>query len=61
LKEWEIAPEAILIEQLKTNANLYAQLEALSLLSLRHGLDYDTGLRALDGTAVVCVTLLEEV
>ena len=61
LKEWEIAPEAILIEQLKTNANLYAQLEALSLLSLRHGLDYDTGLRALDGTAGCVRDLLEEV
>ena len=61
LTEWEIAPDAILIEQLKTNANLYAQLEALSLLSLRHGLDYDTGLRALDGTAGCVRDLLEEV
>jgi len=61
LTEWEIATDALLIEQLKTNANLYAQLEVLSLLSLRHGLDYDTGLIALDGTAGFVRDLLEEV
>jgi phosphorylase kinase alpha/beta subunit len=61
LTEWEIAPDALLIEQLKTNANLYAQLEALSLLSLRHDLDYDTGLRALDATAGYVRDLLEEI
>ena len=61
LTEWEIAPDALLIGQLKTNANLYAQLEALSLLSLRHGLDYDTGLTALDGTVGCVRDLLEEI
>ena len=61
LTEWEIAPDALLIGQLKTNANLYAQLEALSLLSLRHGLDYDTGLTAMDGTAGCVRDLLEEI
>ena len=61
LTEWEIAPDEILIKQLKTNANLYAQLEALSLLSLRHSLAYDTGLTARDGTAGCVRDLLEEV
>jgi phosphorylase kinase alpha/beta subunit len=59
--EWEISPDEILIEQLKTNANLYAQLELLSLLSLRHSLDYDTGLSAADGTAGYVRDLLEEI
>ncbi len=61
LTEWEISPDEQLIGQLKTNANLYAQLEALSLLSLRHGLDYDTGLAAMDGTAGCVHYLLEEI
>ncbi len=60
LTEWEISTDEILIEQLKTNVNLYAQLEALSLLSLRHGLDHDTGLSAMDGTAGRVCDLLEE-
>ncbi|MDO9268794.1 MAG: glycoside hydrolase family 15 protein [Methylobacter sp.] len=59
--EWEISADEILIEQLKTNANLYAQLEVLSLLSLRHGLDYDTGLSAMDGAAGRVRDLLEEI
>ncbi|MGZ5077644.1 MAG: glycoside hydrolase family 15 protein, partial [Methylobacter sp.] len=59
--EWEISPDEILVEQLKTNANLYAQLELLSLLSVRHGLDYDTGLSAADGTAGSLRGLLEEI
>lgn len=61
LTEWEISPDEVLIEQLKTNANLYAQLELLSLLSLRHGLDYDTGLTAMDNIACCARDLLEEV
>ncbi|MGR8997584.1 MAG: glycoside hydrolase family 15 protein [Gammaproteobacteria bacterium] len=61
LTEWEIATDEILIEQLKTNSNLYAQLEALSLLSLRHGLDYDTGLSAMEGSAGYVRNLLEEI
>jgi phosphorylase kinase alpha/beta subunit len=42
--EWEINDDYFLIQQLQTNPNLYAQLEVLSLLSQRHGLDYQTGL-----------------
>jgi phosphorylase kinase alpha/beta subunit len=61
LTEWEIATDDILLEQLKSNPNLYAQLEVLSLLSLRHGLDYDTGLTALDGTVSCVRDLLEEI
>lgn len=61
MTEWEISPDEMLIEQLKTNPNLYAQIEALSLLSLRHGLDYDTGLSAMDGTAGSVSGLLEEI
>ncbi len=57
----EVSDDQTLIEQLKNNANLYAQLEALSLLSLRHGLDFDTGLRTEDGTAVKIRDLLEEI
>ncbi len=61
LTAWEISTDNMLIEQLKTNANLYVQLEVLSLLSLRHGLDYGTGLSALDGTAGCVRDLLEEI
>lgn len=61
LTTWEISSDEILIGQLKTNANLYAQLEVLSLLSLRHGLDYDTGLSAMDGAAGCVRDLLEEI
>jgi phosphorylase kinase alpha/beta subunit len=61
LTEWEIGTDQLLIEQLKTNANLYAQLEVLSLLGFRHDLDYDTGLPAQDGTAGSVRELLEEV
>ncbi len=61
LTEWEVSADENLIEQLKINANLYVQLEALSLLSLRHGLDYDTGLTAMDGSAGCVRDFLEEV
>ncbi len=44
LTEWENSSNESLIHQLKTNANLYAQLEVLSLLSFRHNLDFNTGL-----------------
>ena len=44
LTEWENSSDEALIHQLKTNANLYAQLEVLSLLSFRHNLDFNTGL-----------------
>jgi phosphorylase kinase alpha/beta subunit len=59
--EWAISADEALVGQLKNNANLYAQLELLSLLSLRHGLDYDTGLTAMDGTIGHVRGLLEEV
>ncbi|MCX7088829.1 MAG: glycoside hydrolase family 15 protein [Methylococcales bacterium] len=61
LSNWEMSSDVVLIEQLKINANLYAQLALLTLLSLRHGLDYTTGLTALDGTAAHVRDLLEEV
>lgn len=61
LTEWEISPDEILIEQLRTNTNPYAQLEALTLLSNRHGLDYDTGLTASDGTPGFVHYLLDEI
>ncbi|MEI7995323.1 MAG: glycoside hydrolase family 15 protein [Methylococcaceae bacterium] len=61
LTEWEISPDEALIGQLKTNANLYAQLEALSLLCIRHGLDYDTGLTSMDDTPGYVCDLLEEI
>ncbi|MGZ8227124.1 MAG: glycoside hydrolase family 15 protein [Methylococcaceae bacterium] len=61
LTEWEIGDDYVLIEQLKTNPNLYAQLEALNLLTLRHGLDYDTGLVTTEGKACCVRDLLEEI
>jgi len=61
LTHLEISADEVLIEQLKVNANLYAQLEALSLLSIRHGLDYATGLTTADGTACIVRDLLEEI
>jgi phosphorylase kinase alpha/beta subunit len=61
LTDWEIGDDAVLIEQLKTNANLYAQLEALNLLMLRHGLDYDTGLVTEAGVNYRVRDLLEEI
>lgn len=61
LTEWEIGEDALLIEQLQSNPNLYAQLEALSLLSLRHGLDHETGLTLSDGQPCRVRDLLEEV
>lgn len=61
LTEWEIASDGILLEQLTSNPNIYAQLEVLSLLSFRHGLDYDTGLTAMGGTVSCVRDLLEEI
>ena len=60
LTEWEISPDEVLIEQLKSNPNLYAQLEVLTLLNIRHGLSYNTGLTAIDGSAACVRDLLEE-
>ena len=59
---WETTDDAQLIRLLQENTSLFAQLEALSLLSQRHGLDYDTGLASLDNGQVCRVRdLLEEV
>jgi phosphorylase kinase alpha/beta subunit len=59
--QWEIGGDPVLIETLQTNPNLFAQLEALSLLSHRHGLDHDTGLRTETGGVCRIRDLLEEV
>ena len=61
LTAWEISTDETLIKQLKIKPNLYAQLEALSLLSLRHGLDYDTGLKGINGAPGYVRDLLEEI
>ena len=44
LTEWEISNDDSLLGLLRSNTNLYAQLEALTLLVQRHGLDYETDL-----------------
>ncbi len=61
LTEWEIGSDANLLAQLHTNTNLYAQLEALNLLALRHGLDYQLTIAALAGEACQVRDLLEEI
>jgi phosphorylase kinase alpha/beta subunit len=61
LTEWETGSDAALLSELQCNGNLYAQLEALSLLAQRHGLDYDTGLGADSGKVCRISDLLEEV
>ncbi len=61
LTEWEIGSEAGLIYTLQHNGNLYAQMEALSLLGQRHGLEYVTGLLTEDGLPCRVQDLLEEV
>ncbi|MGD0959058.1 MAG: glycoside hydrolase family 15 protein [Methylomonas sp.] len=58
---WEIGDDGALINQLRSNANLYAQLEALSLLSQRLGLDFDTGLSNNHGQPCRVRDLLEEI
>lgn len=61
LTEWEIGGDDVLVEQLRSNANLYAQLEALTLLAQRHGLEHDTGLAGADNGVCRVRDLLEEV
>ncbi|MGR8929084.1 MAG: glycoside hydrolase family 15 protein [Gammaproteobacteria bacterium] len=59
--EWEISSDEVLLNELKHNSNLYGQLEALTLLAQRHGLDHGTDLCAsADGSCRVR-DLLEEV
>jgi len=61
LTEWEIGEDGRLFDQLRHDPNLFAQLEALSLLAQRHGLDLDTGLRGQDGRVGTIRSLLDEV
>lgn len=61
LTEWEIGSDDALIWQLQHNGNLYAQLEALTLLAQRYGLDHDTGLRTEANLVCRVRDLLEEV
>lgn len=56
LAAWMISDDAQLLKQLKNNPNLFAQLELLTLLNARHGLDY-----VPDGKHVAVRDLLEEV
>ncbi len=61
LTQWEIGEDSLLVEQLTANPNIYAQLEVLSLLGQRHGLDYDIGVVNADGKRGRVCDLLEEV
>lgn len=61
LQAMSLSTDGALIELLKTNANLYVQLESLSLLSVRNNLEYDTGLTAHDGTTGSVGDFLEEI
>ena len=61
LTEWDLGSDAALLTELQSNANLYAQLEALTLLAQRHGLDHDTGLSNDAGQICRVRDLLEEV
>lgn len=61
LTEWEIGGDEILMEQLRCNGNLFAQLEVLTLLVQHHDLDHDTGLVNEAGTPARVRDLLEEV
>ncbi|MFA5983343.1 MAG: glycoside hydrolase family 15 protein [Methylococcaceae bacterium] len=61
LNEWENQPDEWLVLQLQINTNLYAHLEALSLLGNRHGLDYETNLMGGNNKSCTVADLLEEV
>lgn len=58
---WENADDGRLIEALRSETNLQAQLDILGLLYQRHGLDFETGLHAGDGSAGRVGELLEAV
>lgn len=60
LNQWEIGGDAELLVELADNPNLFAQLEALSLLANRHGLDYLVE-QVTSTTAFTIRDLLEEV
>ncbi|MGR9087134.1 MAG: glycoside hydrolase family 15 protein [Gammaproteobacteria bacterium] len=57
---WEISSDTGLTEQLRADPNPYVQLEVLSQLAQRHGLDYDPGLATADGRPCRVRDLLEE-
>lgn len=59
--QWEIGDDSKLIEELRTNSNLYAQLEILTLLSQRYSLDEIIRLPGLDQQSWRIRDLLEEV
>lgn len=61
LTEWEIGNDNGLYEQLQHNPNLTAQLEALSLLCVRHGLDHQVALFSTQQRICRIRDLLEEV
>ncbi|QPK65677.1 glycoside hydrolase family 15 protein [Methylomonas sp. LL1] len=61
LAEWENADDDWLLQQLQCNPNLQAQLELLTLLEQRYGLEHDTGLRTDQGLICRVGDLLEEV
>lgn len=61
LTEWEISSDESLIDLLRWNANLYAQLEVLTLLAQRHGLDYEIDSSADSEQHCRLRDLLEEV
>jgi phosphorylase kinase alpha/beta subunit len=58
---WEVGSDELLIAEIQNNPNLFAQLEALTILAQRQGLDFDTGLRNDAGQIGRVCDLLEEV
>lgn len=58
--DWEINADNVLIEQLKMHSNHYVQLEALSQLAQRYGLDYEIGLTTPEDRNCSVRDLLEE-
>ncbi|WP_150046252.1 glycoside hydrolase family 15 protein [Methylomonas rhizoryzae] len=61
LTQWELADDALLLDELRRNGNLCAQLEVLNLLVQRHGLEFACGLGNDFGQAATVCDLLEEV
>ena len=60
LNEWEVATDEVLLTQLKTSSNIYAQLEVLSLLSTRHSLSHVTPLVNEEGIFAKVGDLIDE-
>ncbi len=61
VETWSVMSDDSLIEQLKINSNIYAQLEVLTLLCQRHGLNYDTKLTILTDEMASVRNLLDEI